>query len=232
MPMGRLYLGTRRPRKLPSLPLSSSKPSGQVVATKAYVKRLIKSTTELKYDLNKQTAAAGDAFDYAGQLYNLFYPAQGDTDQTRDGDKAKLVSCYMKLSIEKGSAGADFQFCRVIVFQWHQNTADASTPDINDILSGSSNINNFLEPINHDKMMANNFTILYDKIHEICPTRYPVINKKISLKYAKKGVQFNGGASTGTDQLFMWVVSDVDTGAGATTKPLLKFACKVTFTDS
>lgn len=212
-----------------TLPKKSKKVSSKSIATKQYVKSLLSKKMELKYETNINTGTS-ESFDYAGNFFNLSYPSQGVGDQARIGDSLEGVSLDINYYLEPDTTNEAKCVGRVLVFQWHGNTADTGTPAINDVLAGSSNINNILEHMKHDAVQGREFTVLYDKLHTLNAIRQVAVSKRISLKYAKKHHQFTAGASTGTNQIFCWFISNVDTAAMY--KPQLRFNSKFQYRDA
>lgn len=198
------------------------------------VKRMIHSEQEIKYSIgNLDVNTITNAGFITGAPWNI---AQGDTDQTRDGDTLKWIG---KMHVRLGLVCADTtNVVRIIIFQWHPTSDNAPTPDVQDILAiGPSGSPDTLSHYNHDERQ--NFRVIFDKAYSLVGNgtadTYPgttstVIYRryKISLRKARKRVQFTAGTTEGTNKFFFLAITDSAAGPN----PEVAFSIKTFFTDS
>lgn len=110
---------------------------------------------------------------------------------------------------------------RVIVFQWHDVSTTAPDPSVSSILlSGPTGVIDYLSQYNHDTRQS--YKILLDKTFTLngngtqaAALAYPLTTSstivrhyRISLKNARKHVQYQGGGTQATNRLFWIYMSD------------------------
>lgn len=192
------------------------------VATKKFVYKAINRNLEKKFrdlQFEAQISWTGNVF---GGISDIFV---GTTDTTRIGDKLRMKALRMRYSWEVSDT---FNRCRLIVFQWTQNTASI-LPAVGDILenAGSSTTGVF-SPYRHDT--GSNYRILYDSMMHVDtddPQKFR--NVSIPLRRCKtRRISYVGGSAEGTGKLFLLVITD----SSAVSHPTFKAYARLTYTDA
>lgn len=227
------FITPRRPRR----PVPRR---GRGLSSKAQsqVKRIIAVRQELKYAGNVSAYATYPA---APTLSKLLIIAQGDGDQQRDGDRIMWCGTFeLKLAFINSNADL-FNSHRVIVFQWHPN--DATAPiSTSVLLSGVSGAPDYTSHYSHDQRQL--YTILFDKTFvtvgpipgsaAITPTTSESVTGlhfyKLSTRNLQKQVQYAGGSTNGTNQIYIITMNDTVSAAGA--RPQVLFTFKGFYRDS
>lgn len=196
--------------------LYKKRKGGRKLATIAKVKRLINSNAEHKYfdfEFNAQTV------DFSGAAYSISDVTQGDGDTMRDGDKLLPTSLSVRYAFQAGDATNAFRF---LIIRWK---CSASTLSIGNIFQTLGTTRAPYEPLIHDQ--RNQFDVLMDRLINL-DTYHPqvIINKR--LKLAKKMINYSAAGTTGSNKLFVVVVSD----SGAAAHPTLNGWTRLNFTDS
>lgn len=173
------------------------------LATKGYVKSIIRKESETKYN----DALFQASPDYTGTLADMFAPTQGTADANqRVGDKVKLRSSRISI---KMTCGDTVNFVRIILFQWYPNT-NLSVPTVGTILFDISTADRaIVSPYVFD--YQNQYHIIYDKVFTLATTGNNYIRTvtfKPNLKYVKKGIEFTAASVNGSNKLYMIAISD------------------------
>lgn len=177
------------------------------------------------YDVGLYTVDAIDTADIA----LLTGITQGDTDLTRDGDRAVLKSVHVRMHV---TAAATSQILRVIYFRWNQSTTD-TIPTTGHILESATNAVNM--PYNWDNLRMGMFKILSDRTYYM-PASALGADKSFRTflvqfypkRFGKKPIQFDNTTVTGTGHIYQLIVSDKATSNG----PSVKYYSRAVFTDS
>lgn len=142
-------------------------------------------------------------------------PVQAITDTGRIGDRITLKSVQISLRL----AYTIPAMMRVMLVQWHDNTADnvINATDLFQFFGGATfDANTIMSPLNIDQ--SPKFTVLYDKKIAFNPaysTSNTIKPKNVYInKRFRKNVQFNEAALSGSNKLYLCVFSDSAT-AGA-----------------
>lgn len=147
------------------------------------------NTRELKW---QDVGGVAASTTWNGTLGNLFSPAQGDTDITRDGDRVAIERIEFRCNGGMTGAGAN-QFRCIIL---RDKTGAIGTTATNVLYSGTMGTANAAQgPYNED--LRQNFEVLYDKIVKVDA----VSNYQFYFKYLKrwkkpKLVYFNNNTTT------------------------------------
>lgn len=191
------------------------------------VKRLIAVRQELKFYVSQTSVQTVSS---SGVLFQLTNMAQGDTDQDRDGDRLMLKKFFVRGAVQYADVTNLF---RIIFFQWKP----ASTPTISSILlPGPSTAPDVWSSYAHDSRQQ--FNILWDKTWHLegnasaataplTPSSQKLFKVSISRRFAKQ-LQYAGGTTTGTNQIYYLAVSD----SAAVSHPTVTMSVKFHFTDS
>jgi hypothetical protein len=148
---------------------------------------------------------------------------QGDTDQTRDGDMINLTKVRLVCS---GVYADTTNVMRIILFRWKPN----STPTWAELLEGATpGASDWKRP--HRKDTASNFHIMYDRTLNLSSAGQPqaLVSKTLFGKsLGKKRLAFSGGGTSGTDHIWLFVISDSATAS----HPNFDYSVTTYFTDS
>lgn len=197
------------------------------LATKAYVKKQIRKDDETKY---YGAGAVGTTIDYNGGSVNLTYSiAQGTDYVNRIGSQITLRGIHLDYNLQIADTT---NYMRVIIAQFIQNTGLA-VPTITTLLESTT-----LGTTNAPMAMYNwtyrqNWIVLYDRLHKLTSVSQPVlvVRKRVRIRYAKKKIIYNPGAGptyTGTNQVYMFVVSD----SSAVAHPSISYQYRLLFDDA
>lgn len=179
------------------------------------VKRIVARRQELKYFAVLSNFAAITAATY---MIDLTQIPQGDTDSTRDGDHLMLCGTpefHVRFQNDLTGAGDAGAMYRLIIFQWHPSNGTA--PIGSDILlTGVSGAVDYTSFYSHDKRQL--YTILYDECFKTwghgAGGAGPGTNQtdsglhriKYSFAKAQKQCQYQGGSTSGTNQIYMFMI--------------------------
>lgn len=157
---------------------------------------------------------------------------QGITDNTRVGDKIKLMKMYLRLFWGPGD-GVDF--VRFILFQWRPSD-QLSGPTASDILLvGAGGGIDISSHYNHDK--RSQFKIVYDKTINICgsgnsadsPDGPASRGFEIQTLLPKiPDVFFDAGSARGMNHVYALAISD----SNVAPHPYIYYTLKVMYTDA
>lgn len=162
-----------------------------------------------------------------GVLYGpLTAPSQGPSDSQRTGDRITLKKITFRESMIYADTTNHF---RLIIFQWYQNSALA-TPALTDILQTIGNP--ICSAINDTNMDGKKFKILHDKVFNLTQNGANAAAfsqiKLYGRRIARKAIQFNPGATSGFNHIYMFALSD----SAAIPNPSLTHYSRVEYIDS
>lgn len=188
--------------------------------TKAFtskVLKVVKRTQEKKYYPYANSGTVGST----GYLLDLTTIPQGDTDTSRDGDALRVTS----IQINFAWAAADaYNICRMVMFQWMPASSPGSPPALSDIFVDTADA--VISPFAHDTRKS--YRILADKTC-IVDTDDPMkICKMYVYRKFMRNIQYSGGTTTGTGNIYCWLVTD----SNVSTHPAVSWSGKTNFTDS
>lgn len=184
------------------------------------ISKRIHQNTELKYyDITADRAGV----DFSGTFWNLTNMSQGDSDTTRDGDKATPKSLNFSFDLAAGDAT---NHVRVIFFLWKQNTISV-TPTIAYLLSPYQGTTRAIDaPYNWDT--RSNFKIIKD-FNITLDTYHPIYKGHLRLNLKKMPkISFDSGTTNGNGQIYCCILSD----SGAAPNPSVSFVSRLHFVDS
>lgn len=219
-----IHMPVRRRRNAARRRRGGKKLGKRQVAT---VKKLIARRQELKY----RDYGGSYAPTTTGVMYQITTIPQGDTDITRDGDRLYLKKIYMRGEL---MANTDtYNFVRLILFQWKPTVSPATVSEI--LLDGPSGSPDTLSHYSHDHRQ--NYRILYDKVMKVIgpasaaatPNTAATVRNFAGVIYPKlHQLQYLGGTTNGTSQVYMLIISD----SNVVPHPTLNLNFKMMFTDS
>jgi len=135
-------------------------------------------------------------------------PSQGIAVNQRTGDVVYIKKMWMNYSLSIDTA-IDGAVARLIVFQWHPNSS-VVLPIVNDILQTSTVYSMY------DWNFSDQFRILYDKVHFLSGAAMDNTTGsnqgyfgEVQTTEAVKLAEFGLGATTGSQQLFILLITDV-----------------------
>lgn len=176
--------------------------SSRSLATKSFVRKEIHKDDETKYF---EFATTGQTVGYTGVTVDCMAIPQGVGDLNRVGDKIRLRGIKFNFIISN-TINSNL---RVMLVQCKQNT-QLVTPAVNQLLVPTTlgTINAPIAQRLHD--YQNLFNVIYDKVYTVCPVTNPMIHqrKTINIKYARKEVSFYSGGTTGSNKIYLMLVSD------------------------
>lgn len=176
--------------------------------------------TEFKY----YTSDTFDSVASTGSIFNIFSPAQGDTDQTRDGDSCKLMRTSGRMLLSVGASATSSQTVRIIIFRGKQEAG--TSPAISDVINMTSS-SDFIAPKPYDLRFKTK--ILYDRLHTVNIASGGATQKVIYINIRHFGhCQFDAGTTTvNNGGLYMALIS-----TAAANVPTLQWQLRTTFTDN
>lgn len=183
-----------------------------------YLKRMVNVEVK-KFD----AVVASTNITSTGAVYPLHEMAQGDTDQTRDGNSIKPLYNLLKINLVNNATAVNTRV-RLLLVKDLQQVAD-TTPAVTDILDNS--VASLVDgPLNN--ATVGRFKVLIDKTYTMTSVAKPVLNPKWYTKLFGH-IRFNGAASTDIQKggLFLVAVSDQ-----ATNYPTFSFNTRLGFTDN
>lgn len=212
---------------------------------KGEVKRIVRFGRELKF-FNRQVGPLQSVSTTPGIL-DLSNMVQGNRDTERNGDRIELAGSMDVILQVVGSettiANADiYNTLRIVFFQYKDSAVSGVNPIASQIfLPGPGGVGpDVFSLYNHDERQ--NYTILYDKQVTCINNSNPAAGTsgtnyqgnhvhnykfKVSLKRAKKLVQYVGGGTDGTNKIYFYIVSD----SVAPPHPTYTLNCKLYYRD-
>lgn len=149
-------------------------------------------------------------FDDTGEVIYLTGIAQGDADNTRDGDSIKATGMSLNMTLTQNAAATE-TFVRIMLIR-DNDFAGTNTP----VIGGAGGV---LDTTDDFRAMKNldqtrRYHVLYDKMHIIHSvngrTKYIKIFKKMShhVRYVDTGA---GSGSGGNGALWLMIITNEDT---------------------
>jgi len=186
---------------------------------KKQVKQLISKDEELK----AKDSAIAAAVDAGGVISKFQVPTQGDGVSDRNGDAIKLKRLRVRLHL----IGADStNVIRAIIFRWNNNDS-TSVPVIADVLQTLNAVSQY----QYTSDRQNEFHIVADKTFTFSLNGTNAKDWIIAYygrKLGKKSLIFNASLTTGTDMLYLLLLSD----SVASPHPTIGGYCRLEYTDS
>ena len=194
-------MATRRPMMRKQATSKSTTNAQKLTAEqKRQVKMLLTKQLELKsYDIG-----GGPTVSSVANITHLTPLPQGSGQSQRVGNE--IVCSHAELSYEL-AIGDTINWIRVIMFQWHEDNG-ISVPTTPDILFTPASTNFGMNLYHFDE--RHRFKILFDKVHRLEANSLgsTIFVKDLRIKIPHKTLTYNGSATNGQNQLYLWVVSD------------------------
>lgn len=197
-----------------------AKKKGKQLVTKQYLNSKLSRSLETKY---KFVAASTNDPDYSGEFMAITNGiSQGTAQGSRTGDRFTPVYVHLKGHVELADTT---NFIRLIVYRWHEDYADMTSPSA--ILENIGSVNSPLSMYVTDPEKRKRFTVLADRLfnlHAYAPVK-PFDIRIPARKLRNKPVQCTPGAAGGTNQIVALLISDSSavTHPGITTEVLVKY---------
>jgi len=186
---------------------------------KKQVKQLISKEEELK----AKDSSVLSSVDAGGVISKFLVPPQGDGVSDRNGDAIKLKRLRVRLHL----IGADStNVIRAIIFRWNNNDG-TTVPVIGDVLQTLSTASQY----QYTSDRQNEFHIVADKTFTFSLNGTNAKDWIIAYygrKLGKKSLTFNAALTTGTDMLYLLLLSD----SVAAPHPTVGGTCRLEYTDS
>lgn len=191
--------------------------AGKAWSAAKYLKGLINVEFK-KYDADSSTSTSGNVI-----LFNGI--AQGDSDQTRDGNSVLMKSWLLRGNIVSNASAVSTRV-RLVFFMDKQQIGDTA-PSQSDILD--PDLNQLVAPLNNQTV--GRFTILADKRFSI---NQMVASQSVSREFSfffnlGKHARFNGttGADIQKNGIYMLVVHDQSTNV-----PNILYSSRLKYVDN
>lgn len=197
----------KKPRLNPSL---ASQVSYQV-------RRQIAAAQEMKF--HDTPIAAGQSS--IGGLYDLTNMGQGDTNETRNGNKIKPRWIDARLNVE---AADNINTMRLIFFQWHA----LATPTPDEILDPTL-VGATWGPFTPIKIPGGMFRILSDRTYLVENGSGGAVHAKANVRLSPnlRDCEYEGTGTTGPEHVYLLAISD----SGVSPHPPLTGVVRVAYTD-
>lgn len=192
--------------------------SVQKQVVKTIARRQVARKNEVKFtDLHVSTAVGSAAL----SAHNLVNITQGDAYNERIGMQISPLEVTLRGTITV-NATATRNVVRLIIFRWQIDNA-VSVPSTAGLFEDSAS-SVWLSPYKHD---IRQFIPLFDKIYVVDTVGTPIQEFVIDLKQNLKTMcGYTAGANTGTNQLYVGLVSDQNVNT-----PTVTFHASVRYTD-
>ena len=128
------------------------------VASKTYVRRAINRSKEKK---RYHDYLSNQEINTVGFLQNMSDVNQGDGDSDREGNQLRVAGLRLRYFLDRKSTSTGIDVCRVMVFQWKENSIGGNTPLIQDLMSDTLNA---LPLAFEEPDLGKSVHMLYDKI--------------------------------------------------------------------
>lgn len=183
------------------------------------------ATGVVKYYLNPEYKhsdyAITQAVNNAGVVFsNINFIAQGDTDQTRDGNSIKVTSHFMRYTFTRNTSSTA-TYVRFIVFT--DVSSNAAVPAVVDVLDNSS----ALSPLN--TLNGSRFHILMDRTYTLSADK-PIVAGEY-YKKMQHHIKFLDGSATNTNlgqgPIYLLAISNEITNT-----PTLSLQSRIRFLDN
>lgn len=187
---------------------------------------ILKSVKRLPEPKNHYSSQALNNVGFGGNIFNLFDPAQGDTSQTREGDRCTCTHVSIRGRVASNLTAGNYNNVRVIVFYWRHDTGER-IPVVSDVLQATYASASWtpLGPVVVGEE-AKTIQIISDRTYDVSTESNTAQSFHVNMKLNKK-VYFNDGATTGRNQLHLLAISD----DGVSAYPQFQFISNVQFRD-
>jgi len=191
------------------------------IATRAAKKVLSKNVERKHFEV----ANTNVSISTTATVNALTYPTQGVGENDRIGNEISLRWVKLKYYL---TVADTTNMIRMIIFQWHVDTA-IQNPGIGDILLDPTSNYAIVSPLVDKEGKRRKFTILSDKVSTLATQGTANTFKKVYIpKGFKRRLGFNSNnVTTGLDQIFMAVISD----SAASLHPTMTWYTDACFTD-
>jgi len=190
-------------------------------AVRSQIKRELRKAIEAK----KLDTLVDQTIDWTGTVIDLTSIDHRVAEGQRIGDTVTPSSLDIRWQLTHGD---NENALRVLLIQWHQDT-QVFLPGVSSVLEGLT-LNATTAPFAHyNKNNRTDFRVIKDftlKTGISASTRTQI--GRINLTKAVRPVNFNGQLTSGTDKIYLMLVSD----SGAATHPGVIFNCRLNYRDA
>lgn len=196
------------------------KNKGYQLATKNYVKRVLKTDTEMKFKDDYQSINVSTLYG----IQNIFQPTNGTGHNEYVGDEVKVQKILFRYELINADT---YNWCRLIIFQWKPITPPTNLSLITSP-PGTSGAADYLGMYNYDNRTL--YNIIFDKmLYTDADSPTSVGGFKIfTPKKDKFSSLINLNPAYGNHRLYCYFVTDSNLSG----HPTLKINYRVFFTDS
>lgn len=182
------------------------------------VKQLVAAPMERKsFHASYQDAALSDTH----IVSELFQVSQGDTQDTRDGSKCKITSCFIRGNVV---AGDSTNIIRLTLIRWKPNSTPTAAQIYESATIGTNGA--MFSSFNHE--YRGDFVVLQDKFISVEATAGQ-LQRMFTLRCGHQpATTFNDAATTGANKLFLVASAD----SLAVSHPTATFWSEIYYTDS
>lgn len=191
---------TSRKRKAGTAATAGRKKSGQLLATRSQVKRMITRLSEKKLFIG--TIAASTAITTTGDFTSLTLVPQGDAYYHRDGAEIRPLKVFARLFFKANATTAP-HCIRFMIVKWKADTLNHAISGAT-LLEDSSTLP-WSSPPKWDASVA---TVLYDKMFHIGDAGPEGRALVVNLTKGLGRVHYNASANSGTGHIYMAVFSN------------------------
>lgn len=182
-------------------------------ATKTYVKKALTANKEENHAQIRNTTS-NISYD-SPLLISLSAIAQGNTIETREGDRIQPTRLTMEYIMTPASVAA---ISRFIIFQWKPDDAD-DAPSMAKILEITGTGQAPLSPYIQNHTDRSKFKVLADKLWVPNQTTDFLRHGRLSItKFVNKFINYNEGLTTGKSMIYLLGLSNIQS---ALTEPTL-----------
>lgn len=218
MPPAKITLSKKKPLAWKRRKPKVSKNVARYV--KSTVTKAISTRQEHKYWM---LDTMGTLMPSSGTVISLCDVPAGTNDTSRVGDSIYLGTFRVNYAITAGSTVGPSR-ARVIILQWCETDSPVFTST--NILQDAFNYPT-ISMLRHDALRSKQFRIMSDKTYTL-DTDDPQATASLVLRPPLRKVQYDNGGPTGTNKLYMVLLSNAVLGA----QPSIQFMTKLNFTDS
>lgn len=184
---------------------------------KKYVSKAISTSQELKH---KQTVSASVGCSTTISLTNISTISQGDGSSERIGLTIKPTSINGMLRVvrDAGATANSYMKYRILLVQWHMNSADEAPDAIGDFMYETAT-NACFSHVHVKKSLRDKFTVLWDSNGQVLGTRetgsegVPSVRiHRFNILKKMQPIGYNSNATTGTHNIYLVIFGDQSAG--------------------
>lgn len=201
---------------------------------KAEVKQIVHGTIKQELKHHDKAIAIQGVSTGTPYITDITDIGQGLGDTQRIGDEVTLQSVLLRLLLFYKTpsfySAQLMQVMRVICFQWREDSA-STVPTATDILQAFAVGYDICRPLKIDN--DKKYRILFDRQYELTDRTAlgHIVDVFINTKFSKT-IQFTNAASTGTDHVYLMILSSNDSDFDVNNLPNVSIRTRVRYTDA